>query len=458
MNKTKLAIRIAILCITATTAIPIATAIVPMGACATDSIGAEPLAGIVNPLAPYDSSRLFHDTAALAQRYPAALSLSSIGKSALGKDIPLLKLGHGGRHVLWIGALHSREPITAAYLLLVAEEYANAYCGAAPYAGYSAERVKQLLSEFTVFIVPMANPDGVDIATAGGPANVEVANSGKWKCNANGVNLNRNFPFDWEKNKESVSKYNYEFYKGPSAGSEPETKALMELCATTPFEHMVSCHTQGQVLYWRDNKNGEVPGDIELAGTIAGICGFRLLPSTKFASDGWGGGFENWFRSEYGRPGICLEFCRRNVVDKDGMQSFHAPDMIDWPRSKGLVLGVLDSLPAMPQVYSICEVSVDGAGVAAGAVNIGGAPFASLYDIANFLNGTDKQFNIAFDEFRGAVLLRAGRPYKPVGGEVAGSELAGGDAANGELAGGEPFYCAACRPTLAIALSKDAYT
>ena len=312
-----------------------------------------PQLGVVDPLEPYDSARLYKDVAILAERYPTVLTVSSIGESALGNDIPLLKLGRGPRNVLWVGALHSREVITTAYLMLVAEEYAYSYVSNSPYAGRPPETLRRLLDEFTVYIVPMANPDGVDIATAAGPANVKVASASAWKSNANGVNLNRNFPFDWAANANYVAQGNYRFYKGPAEGSEPETKALMELCGSTAFEHMVSCHTQGQVLYWRDEKNGAVPGDVELANAIADICGFRLLPSTKAAAEGWAGGFENWFRSEYARPGICLEFCRQNVTDKQRMQAFHAPDMIDWQKSRVLLLEVLDSLDPSPALDSL---------------------------------------------------------------------------------------------------------
>ena len=54
-----------------------------------------------------------------------------------------------------------------------------------------------------VWLVPVANPDG---SAAG------------LRCNANGVDLNRNFPFEWD----AVD-------GGPAALSEPETKTLAVL-------------------------------------------------------------------------------------------------------------------------------------------------------------------------------------------------------------------------------------
>ncbi|MCL1918277.1 MAG: hypothetical protein FWG14_08170 [Peptococcaceae bacterium] len=300
-----------------------------------------PFLGVVDPLRPYDSKRLYEDTRTLARFYPEALSVTSIGQSVLGKEIPLLKLGRGERHVLWVGALHAREVMTCAYLLLMAEEYANAYCTSAPYDTYAADKVQWLLDEFTVYLVPMANPDGVDVVTAKGSACVPINTRETWKANANGVNLNRNFPFDWESNTYDGFPNNYLNNKGPSPASEPETLALIALSESEDFEFLVSCHCSGQVLYWRDNKNGVVPGDEFLAQTISGLTGYTMLPSTKIALNGWAGGLENWFRCQYNRPAICLELGLLDTADAVTMAKFYSAEMLNWSVNKNMIWEVL---------------------------------------------------------------------------------------------------------------------
>ena len=299
---------------------------------------------IVDPLTPYNSERLYRDVKAIAERYPDILSVKYIGESALGNDIPLMKLGRGSRAVLWVGGMHAREVATSAWLMLVAEEYADAYTNNADYGNFSSETVRRLLDAFTVYIVPAVNPDGIEIATADGPANVKIDDRITWKNNANGVDINRNFPFDWENAGDDAEAANKLYFKGYSAGSEPETMVLMDLCESVPFEHMVSCHMAGQTIYWRDEKNGAIPGDESLAKSIAAATGYAPQPPTASASEGWAGGFENWFRHKYDRPGICLEFARFNTAEETNISRFYTRDMFDWQNTCILLFTVLESI------------------------------------------------------------------------------------------------------------------
>lgn len=296
---------------------------------------------IVNRYSPYTSKRVYNDLAAIAKKYPNAVSLSSIGTSTLGKDIPLVKLGHGSRKVLWVGGIHAREVVTVNYLMLTIEEYAKAYHSKTAYGNFRQNTVQRLLDTFTVYIVPMCNPDGTDIVTASGKANVKVTSRREYKSNANGVNLNRNFPFDWENSQLEVGE-NEETNRGPSPASEKETKALMQLCRNHKFEHLISCHAQGQIQFWADEKNGTIPGARALADTIYATNGYYPMAPTSFANGGWAGGFENWFRLEFNRPGICVEFAKDCYAD--AVVDFDKAYMIDWARNKNLLFEVLYSI------------------------------------------------------------------------------------------------------------------
>jgi len=379
-------------------------------------------AAIVNPQVPYTSKKLNEDVRAIAKRYPDIVTLSSIGTSVLGKDIPLLTLGKGPRPLLWIGSLHAREAVTTGFLMLTVEEYAKAYTNYAAYGKTPAEKVQWLLEEFTVYVVPMANPDGVDIVTAKGKATVYVKDSATWKSNANGVNLNRNFPFDWAAYRPTANQpnTNYLSYTGSSAGSEPETKALMALCESVPFEHLVSCHCQGKVIYYRDNKNGVVPGDKDLAQTISDFTGYSLMPSTTSAAGGWAGGFENWFRYKYKKPGICLEFCRFNTADAATMAKFYTSDMVNWTRSKDLLFGVMDKLSDLTATPVSSSVFVNGRQINFHTYRISGTHYFMLRDIMFVMSGTDKQFDATFDYKTNTIRITSDTPYTPLGSEMQG--------------------------------------
>jgi g-D-glutamyl-meso-diaminopimelate peptidase len=296
---------------------------------------------IVNRHAPYTSKRFYQDALLLSLSYPGVVQTESYGKSVLGKDLTLIKLGNGKRKVLWVGGMHSVEVITTNYLMRIIEEYAAAYTQKTAYGNYSAKQVQSLLNEFTIYFAPMCNPDGTDISTDKGASNVSVANRSTWKSNANGVNLNRNFPFKWSLSSSSRGS-NYTTYRGPSAGSEPETKALMALCRAYDFEHMVSCHIQGKTMFWADTVNGNIQGAKKLAESISALTGFSMRSPTAVANGGYAGGFENWFRAETGRPGICLEFATKNTLEAIPM--FDSSAMMDWQRNRNLLLGVLDAI------------------------------------------------------------------------------------------------------------------
>jgi murein peptide amidase A len=114
-----------------------------------------------------------------------------IGRSVEGRPIVAIERGEpGGQAVLVIGCIHGDE----AAGLAVAEQLATA----------------PIPSGIDVWLVPTMNPDGQAHDT---------------RTNANQVDLNRNFPFRWAPLEQSGGSE----YAGPSAASEPETKAIVAL-------------------------------------------------------------------------------------------------------------------------------------------------------------------------------------------------------------------------------------
>lgn len=259
---------------------------------------------VVNYNKAYTSSQVRKDISYLKEKYPNVISVSSIGTTAKGNSIPLVKLGKGSKKALIIGGLHSREHMTVSFTMRCIEDYAAIYSNTTTI--YGSYDMKELLDNYTLYIVPMANPDGLDIVNNAQKALYD--NSKKsylYKRNANGVNLNRNFPFLWSKITNGT-KISSEDYKGKSAGSEPETKALMNICKNNDFRWMFSMHLQGNNVYWRDSYNGTVSSDEALVNKLNKVCGY-IKSSKSTDVNGYGGGFENWFRCEFGKPGFCVE-------------------------------------------------------------------------------------------------------------------------------------------------------
>ena len=96
----------------------------------------------------------------LKLKFPELLTLSSAGKSEAGREQLMFTLGKGEKKALIVGAIHAREHITTKYLLKVIEDYCTAYVTTGFHGDYD---IKTLLDTYTLYIVPCANPDGLEI-------------------------------------------------------------------------------------------------------------------------------------------------------------------------------------------------------------------------------------------------------------------------------------------------------
>lgn len=97
-----------------------------------------------------------------------------------------------------------------------------------------------ILSNIDLFIVAMMNPDG--------RCYVERTGNYCWRGTITGVDLNRNF--DWNFGKHgSSSNHRDEEYRGPRAFSEPECNILLNLTARFSFDAFVSLHSGIRQIY-----------------------------------------------------------------------------------------------------------------------------------------------------------------------------------------------------------------
>ncbi|MBR3843895.1 MAG: hypothetical protein IKM39_00130 [Clostridia bacterium] len=252
---------------------------------------------------------------ALAKKYPKLIQVASIGKSVQGRDLTLMKVGKGKQKACIIAGIHARESMTVSYLMRCVEEFCAAYGSKS--GKYSGFDMKNLLDNYTLYIVPLSNPDGLEIISGRDKPEVKITYREEmtmedYKANANGVNLNKNFPLLWNQIDNKVVLPDPEGYKGPSAGSEPETKALMKLCKNNDFSWMTSVHVRGDCLYWSDTLNPSVGASETIADVLKDRCDFYKC-NTSEDVNGFGGGFENWFRNEFKRPGFCLELMPLDV-------------------------------------------------------------------------------------------------------------------------------------------------
>ncbi len=267
---------------------------------------------LVTPQPP-DSGAVRSLLTALRGRY-RFLHVVPVGRSVLGREIWGVLLGHGPHTVLFAAATHAQEWLTSLVLLRRWEDMCRA-----PTADARLCRVqlRDALRGVRLVFVPVVNPDGVEIALHGPHTAGEYSKfvdslgggtPGVWQANARGVDLNHNFNAGWLQLQELERKKGItgpapRRYGGPHPHSEPETRALVSLCRRGDVSHVLSLHSQGEVIYWQYGER--TPPQARLMAEVMGMAsGYALEEPDEIASHG---GFKDWFIETTGRPGFTLE-------------------------------------------------------------------------------------------------------------------------------------------------------
>ena len=171
--------------------------------------------------------------------------------------------------------------------------------------------VVSFFDKISLYIVPMLNPDGVDIAVNG----LDITNPWHrrlislvgihsfqevWQANANGVDLNHNYDADW---KITVDFPSPTKFGGEYAFDQPETQCMAKLIRDVDCDMLLCFHSQGREIYYDFNGRQE-RGAKALAEKMAKISGYEVKKPTGTASYG---GCKDWFLEEFGRSGFTVE-------------------------------------------------------------------------------------------------------------------------------------------------------
>ncbi|MGP4078997.1 M14 family zinc carboxypeptidase [Pseudalkalibacillus sp. R45] len=274
-------------------------------------------ASFVNPNQIYTYEEMVVDIKELANAYPNLVSYHVIGKSEYGRDIYAVSLGNGSATAFVNGSHHAREWLTTNLNMYMIDQYASAYQNRTRIDGYN---VRGILDYTTMWFVPMVNPDGVTLQQYGTkkfPQSVRgdllamndfSSDFKRWKANAKGVDLNRQYNADWANIKNDAGKPYYKNYKGTAPNTAAETRAIVNFIDDIDPEMTVAYHSAGQILYWNFHQYGSwYDRDHAYAKKIGSMTGYSLVYPGLNPS---GGGLTDWFIIDYKRPAFTPEIGR----------------------------------------------------------------------------------------------------------------------------------------------------
>ncbi|TBL77490.1 gamma-D-glutamyl-meso-diaminopimelate peptidase [Paenibacillus thalictri] len=316
---------------------------------AGSALGAAPQANgtinkdIVDPYQTYTYELTAQHIDQLAAAYPDLIQVKTIGKTDFDRDIKAVKLGKGEATVLIDGSQHAREWMGTNLIMYMIDRYAYAYEHNMKYGDYI---VRDLLNQCSIWFVPMVNPDGVTLQQQGLDAFPEdyhswfVGMNGgsrdfkRWKANASGIDINRQYPAMWTGIRNSPKYPMFKNYKGSEPAETAEAVSMIHFAYETDPEIAFSYHSSGEVLYWYFNTSPEhMARDKRMADTISNMTGYSQI---KPAKDPSGGGFTDWFIAQFGRPGFTAELGPYQVETELPLWTF--TDIWDENQAIGLYL------------------------------------------------------------------------------------------------------------------------
>lgn len=184
-----------------------------------------------------------------ATDHPDIAAVSSIGKSAEGRDLNMIKISDNvdtdedEPEVLFNCNQHAREHLTTEMCMSIVERFTDGY--------ESDAKVKEMVDSKEIWVVPMVNPDGAMYDIEGGEYKM-------WRKNRQdeGTDLNRNWDYMWGCCGGSDEDPSGETYRGSAGFSAPETKALSDWVASRnvdgeqQIKAHIDFHTYSELVLW----------------------------------------------------------------------------------------------------------------------------------------------------------------------------------------------------------------
>jgi predicted deacylase len=213
----------------------------------------------------------------------------TIGKSVKGLPLEVYRFGTGPTERLIVAGMHGGDEYNTVQLA----EQLMAYIDKHP---------EVIPPEVALYILHDLNPDGV-----------ARAHNYLGRANANGVDLNRNWPANWQKDWPRAGCWTTTYVTGGTGpASEPETKALMAFIQSHHFDGLINYHSAALGIF-----PGGIPisaASKRLAQAVADVTTYHY-PALNTGCD-YSGGMVDW-TANLGIPSLDVELTNHTDTDFD---------------------------------------------------------------------------------------------------------------------------------------------
>jgi len=196
-----------------------------------------------------------------------------MGYTEKGHPIVYFRRGFGDKKIIVQSCIHAREYITTFLTLKLIE----------------TEKVKKGVS---VYFIPCVNIDGVKIT--------KVIKD--FKANANGVDLNTNFPARFGTGAKNTNKRGTENFTGLYPSSESETRSLISFTKKINPSLTISFHAKGEEIYYDFFDEKLKKEHYPYALIAKKVTGYKIVENLKSA-----GGYKDWCIENQKIPSLTIE-------------------------------------------------------------------------------------------------------------------------------------------------------
>jgi len=180
-----------------------------------------------------------------------------IGRSVQNRPIEVYRFGRGRRERMIVAGIHGSDEQNT---IVLADQL----------IAHLQNNPEQVPRDMTLYVLRSLNPD----AEAWGSG--EQGPPEQRRLNANGTDLNRNFPVGWQQTWNSVGCSSEPGTAGAYPGSEPETQSFISFLHTRHVELLVSYHSAFLGVF--PSGSPAHPESARLAEAISAVAGYAYPP------------------------------------------------------------------------------------------------------------------------------------------------------------------------------------